>query len=100
MKVTSYAFLKQPLILLFQLMIIICKSSGYSSKGRGVLIYYKGFLSIKLIDVKYLHESMNFQLRIGGKVCKFLSLYSSPSQNKDAFETFLENLELNFDHMA
>ena len=31
---------------------------------------------------------------------RFLSLYRSPSQNKDDIETFLENLELNFDHMA
>ena len=30
----------------------------------------------------------------------FLSLYRSPSQNRDEFEAFLENLELNFDHMA
>ena len=29
-----------------------------------------------------------------------MSLYRSPSQNKDNFETFLENLELNFDHMT
>ena len=27
-------------------------------------------------------------------------LYRSPSQNKDDFETFSENLESNFDHMA
>ena len=47
-----------------------------------------------------MHESLNFELRIGGKICKFLFLYRSPSQNKDDFETFLENLELNFDHMA
>ena len=80
---------------------------GYSSvradhpsntKREGVLIYYKKFLPIKLIDVKYLHESLNFELRIGGKFCKFLSLYRSPSQSN--FETFLENLELNIDHMA
>ena len=29
-----------------------------------------------------------------------MSPYRSPSQNKDDFETFLENLKLNFDHMA
>ena len=28
-----------------------------------------------------------------------MSLCRSPSQNKDDFETFLENLKLNFDHM-
>ena len=55
---------------------------------------------MKLIDVKYLHECVNFELRIGGKICKFLSLYRSPSQNRDEFEKFLENLELNMDYMA
>ena len=41
---------------------------------------------------------LNFQLRIGGKIYKFF--YRSSSQNKDDFETFLENPELNFDYMA
>ena len=43
---------------------------------------------------------LNFELRIGGKIHKFLSFYRSSSQNKDDFETFLENPELNFDYMA
>ena len=57
--------------------------SGYSSlradhpsntrRGR-VLIYYKNFLPIKLIDVKYLHESLNFELRIGRKFVSFYLL--------------------------
>ena len=42
----------------------------------------------------------SFELRIRGKVCKFLSLYRSPSQNRDEFETFLDNLGSNFDHMV
>ena len=107
MKWKSYAFLKH-----IDSSVLVdddkLQIPGYSSvradhpsntKRGGVLIYYKYFLPIKLIDLKYLHESLNFELRIGGKICKFLSLYRSPSQNKD-FETFLENLELNFDHMA
>ena len=71
---------------------------GYSSvradhqsntKRGGVLLCYKSFLPIKLIDVSYLNECISFELGIGGKVCNFLSLYRSPSQNKDEFETFL-----------
>ena len=82
---------------------------GYSSiradhpsntKRGGVLVYYKRYLPLKLIDVKYIHECINFELKIGGKICKFLSLYGSPSQNRDEFEKFLENLELSIDHMA
>ena len=77
-------------------------SANHSSntKRRWVLIYHKNFLLIKLIDVKYLHESLHFELRTGKKICKFLSLYRFPSQSKDDFETFLENLELNFDRMV
>ena len=54
---------------------------------------YKNFLRTKLIDVEYLHESLNFELRFGEKICKFLSLYRLPSQNKDDFEMFSENLK-------
>ena len=64
---------------------------GYSSvranhpsntKRGGVLLYYKSFLPIKLIDVNYLNECISFELRIGGKVCKFLTLHRPPSQNR------------------
>ena len=53
---------------------------------------------MKLIDFKYLNECISFKLRIGGKVCTFLSLYRSLSQNREEFETFLDNLELHFDN--
>ena len=73
--------------------------TGYSSvradypsnrKRRGVLKYYKNFIPINLIDVKYLHESLNFELIIGGNIFNILSLYRSHSQNKDDFDIFLE----------
>ena len=78
---------------------------GYSSvradhpsnnKRGGVLLYYKSFLPIKLIDANYLYECISFELIIEGKVCEFLCLYRSPSQNRDEFETFVDNLELNW----
>ena len=77
------------------------KIPGYSSvradhpsnaKRGGVLVYYKSYLPLKLIEAKYLHEYINFELRIGGKTCKFLLLYRSPSENRYVFEKFLENL--------
>ena len=46
------------------------------------------------------NNECSFELRIGGKVCKFLSLYRLPSQNRDKFETFLDNSLINFDHMS
>ena len=65
-----------------------------NNKHGGVLLYYKNFLPIKLIDVNYLNECISFILKIEKKVYKFLSLYRSPSQNRDEFEN--ENLELIF----
>ena len=68
------------------------KIYGYSSvradhpsnpKRGAVLLYYKSCLLLKLIAVKYLHECINFELRIREEICKFLSLYRSPSQNSD-----------------
>ena len=36
-------------------------------------------------------------MRIGDKVCNFISLYRSPNQSLEEFETFADNLELNLD---
>ena len=105
MKWTSYVFLKQYLDSSVPVDDDNLQIPGYSSvradhpsntKRGGVLIYYKNFLPIKLIDVKYLHESLNFELRIGGKICKFLFLYRSPSQNKDDFEKYFRKLRIKF----
>ena len=46
------------------------------------------------------NNECSFELRIRGKVCTFLSLYRLPSQNRDKFEMFLDNLLLNFDRMS
>ena len=43
--------------------------------------------------------SICFELKIGDKTCNFLSLYRSPSQSQDDFETFRENLELNLENL-
>ena len=59
-------------------------------------MYYNSHLHLKLIDVKYLHEYISFELRIRGKTCKFLSLYRHVVKT----EKFFENLELSIDHMA
>ena len=49
------------------------------------------------MDFQYLHECINFQMKIGEKLCNFIALYRSPRQSQDHFETFLKNLELNLD---
>ena len=68
-----------------------------NSKRGGVYGYYKSSLPFRVINVKYLQESISFELRIGGKCCRFGCLYRSPSQTQDEFETFLKNFELTLD---
>ena len=65
-----------------------------NSKRGGVCVYYKILLPFRVINVKYFQESISFELRIGGKCCKFSCLYRSPSQTQDEFETFLKKFEL------
>ena len=62
-----------------------------------VCVYYKSSLPFRVINVKYLQESISFELRIGGKCCRFSCFYRSPSQTQDEFETFLKNFELTLD---
>ena len=37
---------------------------------------------------------------IGKKICNFLTLYRSPSQNQDDFQAFIDNLEMNLESLA
>ena len=53
----------------------------------------KTSLPFRVINVKYLQQSISFELRIGNKCCKFSCLYRSQSQTQDEFETFLKNFE-------
>ena len=66
-----------------------------NNKRGGFGIYYKNFLPLKFIDVNYLSESILFQLQIGS-----ISLYRSPSQTADKFDSFLDNLILNLETMT
>ena len=63
----------------------------------GVCVYYKSSLPFRVINVKDLQQSISFELRIGGKCCKFSCLYRSPCQTQDEFETSLKNFELTLD---
>ena len=69
-----------------------------NNKRGGVCIYYKN-LSLRILNVQNLQESICFELKIGDKTCNFLSLYRSPSKSQDDFETFTENLELNLENL-
>ena len=66
-------------------------------KGGDACIYYRNSLPWKILKTQYLHECINFGIRIGGKLCRFVSLYCSPSQSQDDFEWFTNNFELDID---
>ena len=71
-----------------------------NSKCGGVCMYYKNCLPLKVLDIRFLHESIVFELRIGDKLCSFISLYRSPNQSYDDFVSFLDNFELTLDTLA
>ena len=57
-------------------------------------------LLLKVLDIQLLQECINFEIKIADKICNFISLYRSPSQSKDEFESFADNLELNLDSIV
>ena len=50
-----------------------------NSKCGGVCVYYKSLFLFRVINVKYLQECISFELKMGGKCCKFSSLSRYPS---------------------
>ena len=68
-----------------------------NTKIGGVCIYFKKSLPLKVLDIKMSQECINFEIKIADKTGNFISLYRSPSQSKDEFESFAE---LNLDSAA
>ena len=66
-------------------------------KRGGVCIYYKISLPLKIKNIQYLQECINFEIKIKDKLCNFITLYRSPNQCQDDFESFINNFELNLD---
>ena len=64
-----------------------------NAKRGGVCIYYKETLALKVISTPYLNESLLCEVTIGSKKCIIGTVYRSPSQNSDEFESFLSNFE-------
>ena len=64
---------------------LIRSDHSSNSKSEGVCIYYKIFLPLRVYDTSLLDECINFELKIGDKLCRFVDLYRSPSQNQDDF---------------
>ena len=68
-----------------------------NTKRGGVCIHYSNSLPLKILGIQYLQECINFEIIIGGKLWRFSSLYCSPNQSQDDFESFANNFELNID---
>ena len=66
-------------------------------KCGGVCIYCKDSLPLKIIDIQYLQECINFHLIIGQKMCHFITLYQSPNQSHNEFNLLIKSIELNLD---
>ena len=71
-----------------------------NTKRGGACLYYRNSLAFRLLNIQCLEECINFEISFAGKVCNFISLYRSPYQSHNTFETFVDNLELNLDTIA
>ena len=79
----------------------LVRSDHPSNNKRGdVCSYYKSYLPLRILNVQYLQESIRFELKIDDKTYNFLSVYRSPRQSQDDFETFTKNLELNLENLV
>ena len=69
-------------------------------KRGGICIYNKNLLPLKVTNIQYLQECINFEMKIGDELCNFVALNRSPSQFQDEFEKFAKNLELNLNTIS
>ena len=68
-----------------------------NDKRSGICIYFKSCLLIRILSISMLHECINLEITVDGKLCSLISLYRSSSKNMEEFETFVKNLELNLE---
>lgn len=55
---------------------------------------FRKFLFLRILEIHFLHESTNFEMRNGDKICNFFPLYISRKQNLEGLETSSDNLDL------
>ena len=71
-----------------------------NTKRGGACLYYKNYLPLRVLNISYLKQCLNFELQIGDKSGTFIALYRSPSQSQDDFETFSDNFEMTLETLA
>ena len=57
-------------------------------------------MPLGIIDTCSLQECLIFEVMIGGKQYNFVTLYRSPSQDQEEFDSFSKNLEITLDKLA
>ena len=57
--------------------IMVSADHPADSKRGGLYMYYKNCLPLKVLDIRFLQESIAFELRIGDKLCSFIFFYKS-----------------------
>ena len=73
---------------------LIRSDHPYNTRREGVCLYYKIYLPLRFLNISYLIECLNFELKIGDKSCNFVVLCSSLSQSPDDCETLSDNFEI------
>ena len=75
-------------------MVIVCSEWTIQAmqNGKGVCIYYKEILALRVISIPYLNGSLLCVVTIRSKKCIIGTVYGSPSQNSNELESFLSNL--------
>ena len=71
-----------------------------NTKRGGVYLYYKNYLPLRVLNISYLKECLNFELKIGDKSCTFIAIYRFPNQSQNNFETFADNFEMMLETLA
>ena len=70
------------------------KDHPLNIKRGGVCIYYKISLPLKIKNIHYLQECIDFEIEIKNKLCNFISLYRSSNQSQDDFESLSITLNI------
>ena len=68
-----------------------------NNKLEKVFLDYKDLLPLRVPDICLLQECICFEIMVSEKRCIFAVLYRLPGQNKDVFDSFSNNFELNLD---
>ena len=71
-----------------------------SNCKRGVCIFYKATLHLRVLNIPNLNECINFEVTIANKFCRFINPYRSPTLTQEEFQIFRSNLELNIDSLS